>query len=56
MPAAAPPVIAYSYLRFSTAEQGKGDSLRRQLELRDAWVRKTGATLDDSLDLHDNRG
>jgi DNA invertase Pin-like site-specific DNA recombinase len=48
-----PPPIAYSYLRFSTAEQAKGDSLRRQLELRDAWVRKSGVILDDSLNLHD---
>jgi hypothetical protein len=28
---------AYSYVRFSTPEQAKGDSLRRQVELAQAY-------------------
>jgi len=45
--------VAYSYVRFSSPEQAKGDSLRRQFELRDAWVKRTGAILDNSLTLRD---
>src|SRR5262249_52336870 len=48
-----PAAIAFSYSRFSSLEQAKGDSLRRQDELRDAWLRKTGAVLDTSLTLQD---
>ncbi len=43
----------YSYLRFSTPDQIKGDSQRRQLELTLAWVEAEGHTLDKSLDLRD---
>jgi DNA invertase Pin-like site-specific DNA recombinase len=50
--ATAPPT-AYSYLRFSSPEQAKGDSIRRQEELRDAWLARTGAVLDTSLSLRD---
>lgn len=45
--------VAYSYLRFSSAEQAKGDSIRRQTELRDTWLAKSGAMLDASLTLRD---
>src|SRR6516165_10425780 len=46
--------LAYSYLRFSSPEQAKGDSIRRQTEARDAWlVRHPSVTLDTSLTLHD---
>ena len=45
--------IAYSYLRFSHPDQAKGDSLRRQTELRDAWIARTGIALDESLTLED---
>src|SRR5262245_48096950 len=45
--------LAYSYSRFSSAEQAKGDSLRRQEEARDAWLAKAGAKLDTSLTLRD---
>lgn len=45
--------IAYSYIRFSKPEQGKGDSLRRQEELRDGWVKRNGCLLDTSLDMQD---
>jgi DNA invertase Pin-like site-specific DNA recombinase len=48
-----PPPLVYSYLRFSSAEQAKGDSVARQTELRDAWLAKTGAVLDSSLTLED---
>lgn len=48
-----PPAVAYSYQRFSTPEQAKGDSLRRQTDLRDAWLKKTGVKLDTKLTLRD---
>ena len=39
---------AYSYLRFSTADQIQGDSFRRQTELARAWCAKTGIPLVDN--------
>jgi DNA invertase Pin-like site-specific DNA recombinase len=36
-------------MRFSNREQGKGDSVRRQTELRDGWLSRNHATLDASL-------
>jgi DNA invertase Pin-like site-specific DNA recombinase len=46
--------VAYSYIRFSTAEQQGGDSVSRQTELRDAWLKRHPAvTLDASLTLAD---
>jgi DNA invertase Pin-like site-specific DNA recombinase len=45
--------IAFSYVRFSTPEQAKGDSLRRQTEAASAWCAKNHVTLDESLRLHD---
>lgn len=45
---------AYSYIRFSAKEQERGDSLRRQTELRDAWlVRHPRVKLDTTLTLRD---
>jgi DNA invertase Pin-like site-specific DNA recombinase len=44
---------AYSYLRFSTPEQAKGDSLRRQTALADAYAKRHGLTLDTELNLRD---
>ncbi|MDR5738025.1 recombinase family protein [Caballeronia sp. LZ016] len=44
---------AYSYVRFSTPEQSKGDSLRRQQELSEAYAAKHGLTLDTTLTFHD---
>ena len=44
---------AYSYIRFSTPEQEKGDSLRRQIELSEVYAREHGLDLDDSLKLTD---
>jgi len=40
---------AYSYIRFSTPEQIKGDSLRRQLEGSRQWADENGYELDTSL-------
>lgn len=45
--------IAYSYIRFSTPEQLKGDSLRRQTELSEAYAEKHGLQLDTTLKLQD---
>jgi len=45
--------VAYSYVRFSSAEQAKGDGLRRQTERRDTYVAKHGLTLDTTLSLRD---
>src|SRR5262245_58559943 len=43
-------VLAYSYVRFSHPDQANGDSLRRQEDLRDAWLaRNPNVTLDTSL-------
>jgi DNA invertase Pin-like site-specific DNA recombinase len=49
--AAAP--VAYSYVRFSTPEQKKGDSLRRQTEAAAAWCERHGVRLDTSRTYHD---
>ena len=46
--------LAYSYQRFSHPDQAKGDSLRRQRALRDAYLaHHKHWTLDDSLTLTD---
>lgn len=47
---------AYSYLRFSSAEQRKGDSLRRQIDLRDRWLAKKGIPLDTAFVLPPDQG
>ncbi len=44
---------AYSYIRFSTPEQIKGDSLRRQKERSEAYAKKHNLELDYSLKLED---
>ena len=44
---------AYSYLRFSTSEQIKGDSKRRQLESTVKWAEEHGLELDDKLTYED---
>lgn len=40
---------AYSYIRFSTPEQARGDSLRRQMAKAEAWCEERGLALDDTL-------
>ena len=42
-------ITAYSYIRFSTPEQMKGDSLRRQLESSRSIAKAKGWHLDESL-------
>ncbi len=44
---------AYSYIRFSTPDQRKGDSLRRQLEASEQYARDHGLVLDTKLKLRD---
>lgn len=44
---------AYSYTRFSTPEQAKGDSQRRQVELAEAYAATHGLELDEDLRLRD---
>jgi DNA invertase Pin-like site-specific DNA recombinase len=44
---------AYSYLRFSTPEQLKGDSFRRQTELSQQYALKNNLSLDESLTFKD---
>ena len=44
---------AYSYLRFSTPEQEKGDSKRRQAALAEQYAVEFGMELDTELNLHD---
>ncbi len=44
---------AYSYLRFSTPEQMKGDSFRRQLSMAQNYALRTGLDLDETLTFHD---
>jgi DNA invertase Pin-like site-specific DNA recombinase len=42
--------VAYSWIRYSSPKQERGDSIRRQTHLRDAWLRRNpGVRLDNSL-------
>ncbi len=50
---AKPKPRAYSYLRFSTSEQLKGDSLRRQSEAAQAYADRYGLELDQELTFRD---
>src|SRR5689334_20471961 len=45
----AAPTMAYSYVRFSTPEQAKGDSERRQIEEARAYAVSHDLTFDESL-------
>ena len=44
---------AYSYIRFSTPEQIKGDSLRRQTMLSEKYALEHNLDLDITLNLKD---
>lgn len=44
---------AYSYLRFSSPEQGKGDSFRRQIEMARNYAALNKLELDENLQFHD---
>jgi DNA invertase Pin-like site-specific DNA recombinase len=39
--------IAYSYTRFSSTKQKKGDSIRRQIQAAKEWCQNNGYTLSD---------
>jgi DNA invertase Pin-like site-specific DNA recombinase len=45
--------IGFSYVRFSTPEQRKGDSLRRQTEAAAKWCERNGVRLDMTRTYHD---
>jgi DNA invertase Pin-like site-specific DNA recombinase len=45
--------IAYSYIRFSTPEQSKGDSYRRQIDKSRDYATKHGLTLDENFTFKD---
>ena len=44
---------AYSYLRFSTPDQMRGDSFRRQAVLAREYAAKHGLQLDENLTFND---
>ena len=43
----------YSYARFSSKEQGEGDSERRQIEAAEEFAKSKGMVLDDTLRMID---
>ena len=45
--------VAFSYLRFSTPEQGAGDSRRRQMAMAEKYAADHHLTLDQSLSFRD---
>ena len=45
--------VAISYIRFSSAQQSEGDSLRRQLEMTRTYATKHNLSLDESLTYRD---
>ena len=49
----APDTRAYSYLRFSTPEQQKGDSFRRQSSMAASYAERHELELDEHLTFHD---
>lgn len=52
-PSDSPRPKAYSYVRFSTPEQQRGDSFRRQTEKAVDYAARKELDLDDTLNLHD---
>jgi len=47
------PAKAYSYVRFSSAPQQKGDSLRRQRELSSQYAKSHNLVIDETLHMQD---
>lgn len=47
------PATAYSYIRFSTSEQAKGNSIQRQTEAAAGWCERNGVRFDTKTTLHD---
>lgn len=45
--------LVISYIRFSTARQAAGDSLRRQTAAAKDWCQKRGWKLDEKLSSRD---
>jgi DNA invertase Pin-like site-specific DNA recombinase len=45
--------LLYSYIRFSTTEQAKGQSLSRQMSYAREVAKEKGLELDESLTMHD---
>jgi len=45
--------LCYSYVRFSTPDQIKGDSKRRQIDKARAWALDNGYDFDESLTIRD---
>ncbi|MCP9234260.1 recombinase family protein [Mesorhizobium sp. LMG 17147] len=41
--------VAYSYIRWSSAVQGDGDSLRRQKHMAEDWCHRNGVRLADEV-------
>ena len=48
-----PVTKAYSYIRFSSIKQQKGDSVERQIRLSENYAAKHGLELDTELNLSD---
>ncbi|MDI7924944.1 recombinase family protein [Ferirhizobium litorale] len=44
---------AYSYVRFSTPEQMRGDSFRRQLQAAERYALTNGLVIDTKFTFHD---
>ena len=47
------PIKCYSYIRFSTPDQEKKDSRRRQIGKAEKWAERNGIKLDDALRFED---
>ena len=47
---------AYSYIRYSSPQQAKGDSFRRQLSATQAYCEKHGYELDTELSVYQELG
>jgi hypothetical protein len=45
--------LLFSYVRFSTQEQAKGHSLKRQLDYANKVAKERGLLLDESLTMRD---
>src|SRR5262245_30080566 len=45
--------VAYSYRRWSSPEQARGDALRRQTAAAEAWCKRNDVQLDNTLNMVD---